>query len=185
MAMPAESAAFWAKVDMLGDCWVWTHARTSAGYGNVRANRRNYTSHRCVYEYVYGPVPARLLIRHSCDNPPCVNPLHLLVGTAKMNTADMWDRGRGVVPTSVGSANGRAILTADLVVEIRERFAVEQVAPKRLASAYGVDGSVINRILTGRSWTSAGGPICTTDRRGRHGNHVRGTSHPKSKEKVS
>lgn len=185
MSMPAESAAFWSKVDMLGDCWVWKRAVTSAGYGHLRAEGRDYASHRCVYEYIHGSIPAGLMVRHSCDNPPCVNPLHLLVGTAKMNTDDMWARGRGVTPASVGSANGRAVLTENIVIEIRERFAAGQISPKDLAREYQVGRDVINRILTGRSWSSAGGPICTTDRRGRHGNHVRGTNHPRSKEKVS
>jgi hypothetical protein len=87
---------FWAKVDTTGDgCWPWLGCLSTAGYG--RAGKRGY-AHRLAYEFAYGPIPAGLEIRHACDNPPCCNPAHLLVGTREDNAHDMVVRGRHYSP---------------------------------------------------------------------------------------
>lgn len=87
---------FWAKVRRLsdGDCWNWLGARVTAGYGQFRVNGSLYYAHRYSYEIHYGPVPDGMFICHGCDNPLCVNPLHLFVGTQSDNMIDMWNKGR-------------------------------------------------------------------------------------------
>lgn len=186
-SIPADVAgrdSFWAKVDMLGDCWVWTGARTSWGYGKVGYSGRQFGAHRCSYEFAYGKLPDGLFVCHHCDNPPCVNPLHLYAGRPKDNTADMYRRGRAGLLGAEGSANSHAVLTETEVVDIRTSFAAGG-STRELADKYAVTTSAINDVVRGTTWRHIGGPICTTDRRGRHGNHARGAQHPKTKRKAA
>jgi hypothetical protein len=71
-------------------CWVWKGRRNSHGYGLYNHQR----VHRLMYEQKVGPIPDDLMIRHACDNPPCINPDHLLLGTMADNMGDMVERGR-------------------------------------------------------------------------------------------
>jgi hypothetical protein len=92
---------FWAKVDKRGpdECWEWTGARQPQGYGTIGVylGYRSYgyaRSNRVAWELMRGPVPDGLHVLHSCDNPPCVNPNHLFLGTALDNIHDCIDKGR-------------------------------------------------------------------------------------------
>lgn len=84
------------KVNELTGCWEWRGMRNHDGYGQVwvRALQRNVGAHRISFEQHKGPIPEGLLICHTCDNPPCINPDHLFAGTHKDNTADMMRKGR-------------------------------------------------------------------------------------------
>ncbi|WP_419146536.1 HNH endonuclease signature motif containing protein [Pseudomonas nitroreducens] len=89
---------FWAHVDRKADddCWEWTGSKDGHGYGTLSAGggRPPQKAHRIAFEMAHGPIPAGLVVRHKCDNPGCVNPNHLEVGTQKDNSADMVARGR-------------------------------------------------------------------------------------------
>lgn len=76
------------------DCWLWKGTKRAKGYGQFKWNGKNVAAHRMAYTLAYGSIPEGLLIRHTCDNPPCVNPNHLLVGTDADNVRDMMERGR-------------------------------------------------------------------------------------------
>lgn len=81
-----------------GGCWEWRGARNGHGYGLLNKDR----AHRLMWEARNGPIPDGLVIRHRCDNPPCLRPDHLEVGTKKQNSRDMVERGR-----SLAYATGR------------------------------------------------------------------------------
>lgn len=98
-ALAAFAQRFWAKVDKHGpdECWPWTGYSHKAGYGFISkaGHRAMLTAHRVSWELSNNrPVPNGLMVLHSCDNPPCVNPAHLRAGTAAENHQDMVSRGR-------------------------------------------------------------------------------------------
>lgn len=85
-------ARFFAMVDIRrpDECWPWIRARRSAhaGYGDIWLSGKNRIASRVSWALFNGPVPAGLIVRHLCDNPPCVNPMHLAIGTHKDNAQD-------------------------------------------------------------------------------------------------
>lgn len=88
---------FWAKVQKTDDCWMWTGA-TRHGYGEISKGGKSteiFVASRFSYELHFGPIPDGFLVCHRCDNPPCVRPDHLFLGTHVENTSDMLSKGRG------------------------------------------------------------------------------------------
>jgi hypothetical protein len=92
------------------ECNPWTKAINNLGYGISWKDGKTISAHRKVYEESYGPIPKGLMVRHTCDNRSCVNPKHLILGTAKQNSQDMVDRNR----QAKGSKIGNSILTEEL-----------------------------------------------------------------------
>src|SRR4051794_14535196 len=109
---PAER--FWSKVDIRGpeDCWPWTASKLPRGYGQIYHSglRRPVAAQRMAWELTRGAIPPGLGVLHSCDNPPCVNPAHLWIGTDADNHADMVAKGRNSCNPRVGTENVRAKL---------------------------------------------------------------------------
>jgi hypothetical protein len=90
---------FFAKVSKTDFCWLWTAATHHQwGYGQIQADGKNKAAHRVSWELHFGLIPDGLLVCHKCDNPPCVNPAHLFLGTNADNAADRVAKGRSVYP---------------------------------------------------------------------------------------
>jgi hypothetical protein len=83
---------FWSRVDRSAGCWEWQGARNGAGYGVVSRDGRDHGAHRVAWELTHGPIPDGLFALHHCDNPPCVRPEHLYLGTAGDNLRDTHAR---------------------------------------------------------------------------------------------
>src|SRR6266702_1142454 len=85
---------FWRYVDKTPGCWLWTGYRDRGGYGTIQVAHYPKLVHRMSYEMQNGVIPDKKVVRHTCDVRHCVNPAHLVIGTAADNTADMLERGR-------------------------------------------------------------------------------------------
>ena len=80
---------FWSHVDTTGECWEWTASRNEWGYGQFSQNGKRIKAHRWAYLNLVGPVPKDRILMHTCDNPGCVSPEHLRIGTNGDNHMDM------------------------------------------------------------------------------------------------
>jgi hypothetical protein len=131
-------------------CWGWTGARISTGYGAIRVAGAAVLAHRAAYAVAYGPIPDGAHVLHRCDNPPCTNPGHLFLGTHAENMRDMFAKGRRAAAT--GERVGSAKLTADAVRAIRDRYAAGGPTQAMLAHEFGVNDSVICRVISRKTW---------------------------------
>lgn len=139
---------FWRNVVKSGDdsCWEWTGSK-HRGYGVIGVNKRQVRAHRFSYALHYGPIPDGLYVCHACDNPGCVNPAHLWLGTNEQNTADKTAKGRQA--RMYGAASPGAKLTADQVRAIRSDTSHTR---RELAAIYGLHYMTIGRIIRRESY---------------------------------
>lgn len=143
---------FWNKVKTgkPDECWEW-QGRRQRGYGCFDlSSGKAVKAHRMSYQLVYGAIPAGMHICHHCDNPGCVNPSHLFVGTDKDNSDDKIRKGRANHPRGIG--HGRAVLTENDVRTIRQRANEGRGIIKRMAREYGVSKTAISLIVRGINW---------------------------------
>lgn len=151
---------FVSHADRAGDeeCWPWSGSRLPEGYGlfwdgtrrnDERKSPRIVRTHRWIYEQHHGKIPAGLKICHTCDNPPCVNPAHLFMGTQADNMRDMISKGRA---DNRGERNGRSKLTREIVREIRRISTGKHGEATEFARMYGVTTATISKIILGRTW---------------------------------
>lgn len=140
-------ARFWPKLRIginPGECWLWIASRDRLGYGNFSLRPYRVTkAHRAMWLLCFGLIPDGLEVCHKCDNPPCVNPEHLFLGTHAENGLDMARKGRA-------STHNRKLKPSD-VREVRALFGAG-VKQAVLAARFGVSTSNISTIVTRRSW---------------------------------
>ena len=137
---------FLKKVDKSGECWLWTASKFPNGYGQFQFKGRPHGAHRISFMMFKGEIPPDLLICHTCDNPQCVNPDHLFAGTPGDNMTDKRDKGRAYTPP--GEANGAAVLTPEIVREIREH----QGTTRQIADQYNISIRHVQQIKSRRRW---------------------------------
>lgn len=128
-------------------CWVWTRGRHGKGYGLFHVPGKTIQkTHRVSWEMHNGEIPDGLHVLHRCDNPPCVNPEHLFLGTNQDNVDDKVAKGR--LRVQRGSSSGVARLTEDQVVAIRAdgRF------QREIAETYGIAQTTVSAIKRRQNW---------------------------------
>lgn len=138
-------------------CWEWLGALNSDGYGScsVRYPNNKITSqsaHRVSWKLFVGDIPAGKFVCHKCDNPKCVNPDHLFLGTHKDNMTDRNTKGRAAGKPQIGSRNGRAKLNGEDVLAIRKKRKDGQ-SLSSLASEYNVSFQNISAIANRKTWS--------------------------------
>ena len=151
---------FHAKVSRGSGCWFWTGAKTRGGYGQIVIDGTPKRAHRIAFELANDKAPKTLCVCHTCDNPACVNPNHLFLGTNAENSADMVEKGRqshgearserfrGVFR---GEKNTQAKLSLENVASIRRRLLTKE-RQQDIAAAYGVSHQLISLIKRGKAW---------------------------------
>lgn len=153
---------FWSKVDKSGECWLWTGTVNGKGYGSLYFNGKVEGTHRVSFALTNGPIPPGLIVCHRCDNPPCVRPEHLFLGTYSENALDCSAKGRanGAARAHYGEDHGRAKVTWDVVREIRRRHPRPPGRGKNkggvllsdTAREFGLSSGQLSAIVAKRSW---------------------------------
>lgn len=159
---------FWSKVRKTDGCWLWTGTTIRGGYGMIRFPvRDSITAHRASWLIHRGEIPDGLFVLHKCDNPPCVNPEHLFLGTHQDNMRDMVAKGRHfahVRPWAVsrgprphgqyrkGESVAGAVLTEGQVREIRALWETGAWQQRQIARQYGVNFRTVHYIVHRKLW---------------------------------
>lgn len=155
-----ELERFWSKVEIKDEtaCWEWNAARGRTGYGRFRQPNFHEYAHRAAWRLTHGLIPEGQKVLHKCDNPPCVNPTHLYLGTSADNSADILKRNRYGDPAKrgrKGELHPNAKLTEEDVNAIRKRIA-DGEKNTMLAREYGVTPALIGHIVKRRAWSHVG-----------------------------
>jgi hypothetical protein len=131
---------FWDKVSKTEECWLWTGGRTAPGkYGLFTENKHRVTAHSFSWRLHHGPIPEGLEVCHTCDNPPCVNPNHLFLGTRLQNMQDCVSKDR--------QAKGPRVLPAEAVEDIRSNYSPGKVTMRHFSRKYGVSVQLVCLIV--------------------------------------
>lgn len=140
---------FYGFTEVVADgCWLWKGSLTR-GYGTIRVDGKTVSAHVLSYRLHKGDTN-NLCVCHSCDNPQCVNPDHLFLGTHKENSQDAAKKGRIFI--SSGMKSGTAKLTDEIVLRIRSEYASGRRTQQSLADEYGVWDTCISNICSRKSW---------------------------------
>ena len=139
---------FESKFVKTDGCWEWLAYRFPSGYGQFKIPGEEMRAHRVSYRLYVGDIPAGMCVCHQCDNPGCVNPNHLFLGTQADNIHDCRDKRRGVSPS--GEKNGKIKLTDSQVLKVREKYK-DGATQVEIAREFGVSRSGIAGIVRNRT----------------------------------
>ncbi len=151
--VPLETR-FWQFVQKSTDCWLWTGKLSKSGYGrivsggSVTKGAKTLRAHRVSWELAFGSIPDGLQVLHHCDNPRCVRPDHLFLGSHIDNMVDR--NAKGHYPRGVRHPNAK--LTDDAIREIRRLYAAGGFRQQDLADRYGVNQTLIGFIVRRIYW---------------------------------
>ena len=146
---------FWENVAKTtpNECWLWMGATNRLGYGSMHVGSKknkamhNEPAHRISYELHYHSLPRGMEVCHTCDNPRCVNPNHLFVGTHQDNVDDMVKKKRH----TWGERNPQAKITEEIVRQIR-RLAADGELQKVIAARFGLTRTAVTLIVGRKRW---------------------------------
>lgn len=148
----ADRKRFWAKVEIKGpdECWEWQACKNEKGYGLFQIFDLPKKAHRIAFEMAVGPIMNDLHVCHTCDNRPCCNPSHLLLGTHNDNMMDRELKGRNVV--MLGEENGASALINWQVIEIKRLRSSGEMSQRAVAKKVAIGQGTVSRIALGQLW---------------------------------
>ncbi len=144
----------------MSGCWLWMKSVCKDGYGKFSINDKCIRAHRAAWILFRGPIPDELCVCHKCDNPACINPHHLFLGTNPENTADKIRKGRQPRGEKAwtygktfcrGELSGKALLTNSEAREVRD-LRVYGIPTKEIAAIYGISKNTVQRIWRGQRY---------------------------------
>ena len=142
------SERFWDKVEKTRACWLWTASCLVSGYGRIKIKGKWVRAHRVAWELVRGTIPDGLWVLHHCDNPSCVRPDHLFLGTAKDNSQDCWKKKRALFQRR--NPTPRKLRVGQVH---RIRLLIQQGHPHvKIAARFGVSSGTISNIRTEKTY---------------------------------
>lgn len=146
---------FFNKVKKTETCWIWIGAKDPKGYGRIGTGGRkgkDVFAHRLSFKLHKGEIPEGMYICHRCDNPACVKPDHLFMGTQVDNMRDCVRKGRLNPFKPKGEKNPKAKLTWEQVRNMRKNFIAYPGSYKDLSMSYGVRICTISNIIRKKTW---------------------------------
>lgn len=138
---------FWSKVNKTDTCWLWIAGTDKDGYGLFKISNKMFKAHRLSWEIKFGAIKDNLWVLHKCDNPPCVNPKHLFLGTHQDNTDDKLLKNR----QPRGENMPWSKLKEQDVLNIKDLL-ITGIHKNILAKQFNVSVCTINDIIAHRSW---------------------------------
>lgn len=145
-----QEARFWSFVDKSAGtdaCWIWTGRTNDKGYGRFFTGGKTVRAHRFAFLITFRAIHDGLQVCHACDNPPCVNPMHLFPGTNLDNVKDREAKGRG--KRFYGLENGWAKIADADVVRIKQ-MSKSGMRQAKIANIFGISASHVSMIVSGR-----------------------------------
>lgn len=141
------------RINCSTGCHEWTSSKNQKGYGLITIEGRPKRAHRIAYEVLVGSIPVGMFVCHHCDNPSCINPEHLFLGTAGDNNADMIRKGR--MSDRKKDKHPNAKLNIQTVREVRSLIGAmsRMEIARRYAPLLGVSVSTIRAALNGQNWS--------------------------------
>jgi len=145
MLNDSNISRFFDKVNFTSTCWLWIGGKSSFGHGRFRVGEKLYSPHRLAYEFFYESIPENKHICHHCDNPSCVRPDHLFLGSHAQNMADMVSKNRH----AHGSKSGGAKLCELDVWLIRQ---LRHIKNREVARFFSISESIVSQIHSRQIW---------------------------------
>lgn len=144
---------FWDQVDIksIEECWTWMGYKNKKGYGRFGITSYNkYLSHRYCWTICCGDIPLGLFVLHKCDNPSCVNPMHLFLGTNSDNMIDCSNKDRSNKPRGENNPSHK-LKTID-IINIRKQYISGEYSQRQLAKMYNIHQTTIGDIVRQELW---------------------------------
>lgn len=139
---------YWVETDPKSGCWIWERYKDPHGYGRTSENNHPVLVHRLAWMLWRGEVPKGMFVCHKCDNPSCVNPNHLFLGTAKDNNADRTSKGRSMPSGVRGEQHGMSAITEEQARSIFNEPGIQ----RDIAKKFGITQHAVWCIKAGRTW---------------------------------